>query len=134
MVGVCTSGGYGHATFESLVFAYVQLGAADGPEVRILGKRRKLTLLAEPAWDATNARQKGEGRRMPGKATDDPLTIMAVVTTGTGGYDKLYHSRVPRPVAGPGRGVFAGAGGRCGQHRNQQLAGLILCLYHRGDR
>ncbi len=58
VVGVCTSGGYGHATGKSLAFAYVQPGATKGLEVVVLGERRKLTLLAEPAWDAANARQK----------------------------------------------------------------------------
>lgn len=29
-------------------------------------------------------------------------TMMAVVTTGTGGYDRLDYRRVPRPVPGPG--------------------------------
>lgn len=58
VVGVCTSGGFGHATGKSLTFAYVQPGATEGLEVVVLGKRRKLALLAEPAWDAANARQK----------------------------------------------------------------------------
>lgn len=59
VVGVCTSGAYGHATGKSLTFAYVAPGVTDGLEVVILGERRKLTLLAEPAWDAANARQRG---------------------------------------------------------------------------
>lgn len=59
VVGVCTSGGYGHATGKSLTFAYVEPGMTEGLEVVVLGERRKLTLLAEPAWDATNARQRG---------------------------------------------------------------------------
>jgi dimethylglycine dehydrogenase len=59
VVGVCTSGGYGHATGKSLIFAYVEPGMTEGLEVVVLGERRKLTLLAEPAWDATNARQRG---------------------------------------------------------------------------
>lgn len=33
---------------------------------------------------------------------DESSTMMAVVTTGTGGYDKLDYRRVPLPVAGPG--------------------------------
>jgi dimethylglycine dehydrogenase len=58
VVGVCTSGSYGHATGKSLTFAYVDPGAHTGLEVVILGKRRPLTLLDAPAWDPTNARQK----------------------------------------------------------------------------
>lgn len=33
---------------------------------------------------------------------DDNRTMQAIVTTGTGGYDKLETRHVPRPVAGPG--------------------------------
>jgi len=58
VVGVCTSGGYGHATGKSLAFAYVEPDQADGLEVVILGERRAFTLLDEPAWDPENARQK----------------------------------------------------------------------------
>ena len=58
VVGVCTSGGYGHATGKSLAFAYVEPDATDGLDVVILGERRALTLLDEPIWDAANARQK----------------------------------------------------------------------------
>jgi dimethylglycine dehydrogenase len=58
VVGVCTSGAYGHATAKSLTFAYLAPGATEGLEVVILGARRGLTLLPEPAWDPTNARQK----------------------------------------------------------------------------
>jgi dimethylglycine dehydrogenase len=58
VVGVCTSGGYGHVTGKSLAFAYVESGAVDGLEVVILGERRTLTLLSEPAWDPNSARQK----------------------------------------------------------------------------
>ncbi|MCP5001956.1 MAG: FAD-dependent oxidoreductase, partial [Hyphomicrobiales bacterium] len=58
VVGVCTSGGYGHATGKSLAFAYVDPDVSDDLEVVILGERRPLALLHEPAWDPTNARQK----------------------------------------------------------------------------
>ena len=58
VVGVCTSGGYGHATGKSLAFAYVEPDLSDGLEVVILGERRALTLHADPVWDPTNARQK----------------------------------------------------------------------------
>ena len=59
VVGVCTSGGFGHATGKSLAFAYVSPEAIKDLEVVILGQRRSLTLLDAPAYDPTNARQKG---------------------------------------------------------------------------
>jgi dimethylglycine dehydrogenase len=58
VVGVCTSGAYGHATAKSLTFAYVEPGVTEGLEVVILGERRSLTLLDAPVWDPANARQK----------------------------------------------------------------------------
>jgi dimethylglycine dehydrogenase len=58
VVGVCTSGAYGHATGKSLAFAYVAPGATDGLDVIILGERRAFTLLDAPAWDPANMRQK----------------------------------------------------------------------------
>ncbi|GAB4384529.1 FAD-dependent oxidoreductase [Albidovulum sp.] len=56
VVGVCTSGGYGHATGKSLAFAYVDPAATDGLEVVMLGERRPLTLHPGPVWDPENAR------------------------------------------------------------------------------
>jgi len=58
VVGVCTSGGYGHATGKSLAFAYVDPDVSDMLEVVILGERRALTLLDAPVWDPSNARQR----------------------------------------------------------------------------
>ncbi|MBZ0127846.1 MAG: FAD-dependent oxidoreductase [Rhodobacteraceae bacterium] len=58
VVGVCTSGAYGHATRSSLAFAYVNPDTTEELEVVILGERRPLRLLDEPAWDPANARQK----------------------------------------------------------------------------
>jgi dimethylglycine dehydrogenase len=58
VVGVCTSGGYGHATGKSLTFAYIKPGVSDGLEVVILGERRPLVLLPEPVWNPTNSRQR----------------------------------------------------------------------------
>jgi dimethylglycine dehydrogenase len=58
VVGVCTSGAFGHATGKSLTFAYVTPGLDKDLQVVILGRRRALTLLDAPAWDPTNARQK----------------------------------------------------------------------------
>ena len=36
------------------------------------------------------------------KTIDGEKTMMAVVTTGNGGYDKLEYRAVPVPVPGPG--------------------------------
>ncbi|MDP7192488.1 MAG: glycine cleavage T C-terminal barrel domain-containing protein, partial [Arenicellales bacterium] len=61
IIGVTTSGGYGHAVQKSLAFAYVNSGyesAGATFDVRILGERRKATVLAEAAWDSTNERLK----------------------------------------------------------------------------
>ncbi|MCW3782352.1 FAD-dependent oxidoreductase [Defluviimonas salinarum] len=58
VVGVCTSGGFGHATGKSLAFAYLDPDASGDLEAVILGERRAFTLLDEPAWDPGNARQR----------------------------------------------------------------------------
>jgi dimethylglycine dehydrogenase len=58
VIGVTTSGGYGHSVQKSLCFAYVEPGyATPGArfDVEILGDRRQATVLAEPAFDASNA-------------------------------------------------------------------------------
>jgi dimethylglycine dehydrogenase len=57
-VGVTTSGGYGHHTGKSLVFAYVppRLAAPGSTfDVAILGERRRCTVLRQPAYDPANA-------------------------------------------------------------------------------
>ena len=59
VVGVTTSGGYGHATGKSLGFAYVEPAlAAPGCrfEIDLLGAPRAATVLAEPAYDPVNER------------------------------------------------------------------------------
>jgi len=59
VVGVTTSGGYGHTTEKSLGFAYVEPAfAAHGTRltVEILGTPRGATVLAEPVYDPGNAR------------------------------------------------------------------------------
>lgn len=61
VIGLTTSGGYGYATQKSLAFAYVQPEfATPGTafEVEILEERRQATVLAEPAWDPSNDRQR----------------------------------------------------------------------------
>jgi len=40
---------------------------------------------------------------MPGPQINKSEKMWAVVTTGTGGYEKLEYKRVPRPVPGPGQ-------------------------------
>lgn len=61
VIGVCTSGGYGHATGKSLAFGYVNLAHSETGseyEVQILGEFCKLRILSEPVWDPDNSRQK----------------------------------------------------------------------------
>ncbi len=57
IVGVSTSGGYGHAVEQTLAFAYLEPRyAAPGTEleIRILGETRKARVLAEPLYDPAN--------------------------------------------------------------------------------
>ncbi len=59
VIGVTTSGGYGHVTGKSLAFAYVEPAhASPGSrfEIEVLGDRRGAEVLAEPAYDPQNAR------------------------------------------------------------------------------
>jgi dimethylglycine dehydrogenase len=61
IIGVTTSGGYGHTVDKSLAFAYVSSGyesAGTTFDVRILGERRKAIVLVQAAWDPANARLK----------------------------------------------------------------------------
>ena len=61
-VGLTTSGAFGHTTDRSLAFGYVEPGL-DVPgtqfEVSLLGELRQATVLAEPAYDPTNAAMRG---------------------------------------------------------------------------
>ena len=62
IIGVTTSGAYGHMTKKSLAFAYVSSGyETPGTQfsVQILGQKRKASVLAEAAWDPTNDRLRG---------------------------------------------------------------------------
>ncbi len=59
IVGVTTSGAYGHAVEASLVFAYVDpklttIGTEF--EIMVLGEKRKARIIPESAWDAANER------------------------------------------------------------------------------
>jgi dimethylglycine dehydrogenase len=61
VVGVTTSGGYGHATKTSLGFAYVDTGfdaAGTKLAVALLGERRAATVLPGPLYDPDNLRLK----------------------------------------------------------------------------
>ena len=57
VIGVTTSGGYGHSVGKSLCFAYVEPGYAKPGsrfDIEIIGDRRKAKVLAEPAFDPQN--------------------------------------------------------------------------------
>ena len=59
IIGVTTSGGYGHAVGRSIAFAYVEPGhAAPGEsfDITILGEARRATVVAEPLYDPRNER------------------------------------------------------------------------------
>ena len=61
VIGITTSGGYGHTTGKSLLFAYVDPAYAEaGTEftVDVLAEPRKARVLAEPVWDPANERLK----------------------------------------------------------------------------
>jgi dimethylglycine dehydrogenase len=61
IIGVTTSGGYGHTVQKSLAFAYVASGYESSGatfDVRILGQQRKATVLSQAVWDPTNERLK----------------------------------------------------------------------------
>jgi dimethylglycine dehydrogenase len=59
LVGLTTSGAFGHATGRSLAFAYVRpefAAAGRQLEIAVLGEKRKALILAEAAWDPANLR------------------------------------------------------------------------------
>ena len=59
VVGLTTSGGYGHAVNKSLAFAYVDPSLAlTGREFEVLvfTERRKARIIPESAWDPDNQR------------------------------------------------------------------------------
>lgn len=61
VIGVTTSGAYGHSTGRSLGFAYVEPQYADAGrhlDLELLGKRRRATVLTEPAWDPASKRMR----------------------------------------------------------------------------
>ena len=59
VIGVTSSGGYGHVTEKSLVFAYVDPGYPEPGatfDVEVLGKRRRATVLSQPVRGPDNTR------------------------------------------------------------------------------
>lgn len=59
IVGVVTSGGFGHAVGKNLAFAYVEPEFADGAaalEIEMLGERYSATVLKAPSYDPMNER------------------------------------------------------------------------------
>jgi dimethylglycine dehydrogenase len=61
IVGLTTSGGYGHAVRKSLAFAYVDpnlTAMGTGFDVLMFGEKRKASIVSESPWDPTNARLK----------------------------------------------------------------------------
>jgi dimethylglycine dehydrogenase len=61
IIGVTTSGAYGHSVRKSLAFAYVHPQYADSGnnfEIRILGQKHSATVLEEAAYDPQNLRLK----------------------------------------------------------------------------
>ena len=61
VIGVTTSGGYGHAVAKSIAFAYVEPAyAAPGTsfEVLLLGRPRQASVMAEALYDPANERMR----------------------------------------------------------------------------
>ncbi len=61
IVGLTTSGGYGHAVKKSLAFAYVDpamTAMGTGFDVLMFGEKRKASVIGESPWDPNNARLK----------------------------------------------------------------------------
>jgi dimethylglycine dehydrogenase len=59
LVGLTTSGAYGHAVAKSLAFAYVDpklTAPGTAFEILLMGDRRPATILADAAWDPSNER------------------------------------------------------------------------------
>ncbi|WRQ46774.1 FAD-dependent oxidoreductase [Rhodobacterales bacterium FZCC0083] len=57
IVGLTTSGGFGHCTGLNLTFAYVRSDAKETPlHIEMLGSKYSLKLLTEPAFDPENLR------------------------------------------------------------------------------
>ena len=61
VIGITTSGAYGHRVGESIAFVYVEPEYAEPGssfDIAILGERRRATVQAEPLYDPKNERMK----------------------------------------------------------------------------
>jgi dimethylglycine dehydrogenase len=59
VIGITTSGAYGHCVKKSLAFAYVNTGhekVGTQFDIEILGERRRARVLPGPTWDPQNER------------------------------------------------------------------------------
>ncbi|MDE0097217.1 MAG: aminomethyltransferase, partial [Gammaproteobacteria bacterium] len=59
VIGITTSGGFGHATGKSLGFGYVPAQYTEpgtGMQVQLLGEIRRITVLDTPVWDPASER------------------------------------------------------------------------------
>ena len=59
VIGITTSGGYGHTTQKSLGFAYVESDYAKPGcqfDIELLGARRTATVISDPVWDPMSER------------------------------------------------------------------------------
>ncbi|MFM8774437.1 MAG: glycine cleavage T C-terminal barrel domain-containing protein, partial [Actinomycetota bacterium] len=58
VVGVTTSGAYGHHVQSSLALALVDADVSGAVEVSVIGERRPATVLTEPAYDPSGSRMR----------------------------------------------------------------------------
>jgi dimethylglycine dehydrogenase len=61
VVGITTSGGFGHAVNQSLAFAYVQpdmIAAGTTFDVMMFTEMRSARIVSDPVWDPKNERLK----------------------------------------------------------------------------
>ena len=61
VIGLTTSGGYGHSVGKSLAFVYVKpeyTTPGSTFDIEILAERCQATVLAEPAYDPANERMR----------------------------------------------------------------------------
>lgn len=61
VIGITTSGGYGHYTGKSLGFGYVETPYAEQGkqfEVELLGQKRKVKVISDPVWDPASERSR----------------------------------------------------------------------------
>lgn len=66
----------------------------------------------------------------PSSSFTPPPTMLAVVTLGNGGYDKLSYQRVATPEPGPGEVLLRVLAARHQQYRDQYPPGLVFVQRH----